>query len=476
MNMALKVIDSLTQAQRDLTAGEQSEIRSGLGLGSAAVASLAAFATAAQGAKADAALQPGVIPLGTTIPSAQVSGLGSAATTSASAYATAAQGAKADTALQSGALKTVNGQSLVGAGDIVVGGGSVSAAAITDATAAGRAVLTAADNAAQRVALGLGSAALTASTAYATAGQGVKADSALQPGVLPSGTTIPVGQVTGLGSAATTAATAYATAAQGAKADTALQPGFIPRSLCMWCIPGRESAGVAFRDMSINGNHATVEPGNTSAFGVANRMGTVAANAGGLFIYPAGVPVNWLTDSVIMSVAITRATPAAAEVLFSWGAGTSGVNAPGLYFSHRTGGFGRIVFNNGAGTLISASDSLTTFSDAGGTTEYHCVIAYDAPTGSLYIYRNGVLDNVNSGLLTGANTVASGVGVYGPRLGGLGAAIHLGSQAAAVASSFRGWQGYLMAGKGLPINVSQIAAMLAENPSVMLTDNEFRFV
>jgi len=60
-------------------------------------------------------------------------------------------------------------------------------------------------------ALGLGTAATTASTDYATAAQGALAASATQPG--------------DLGTAATTAATDYATAAQGTLAASATQPG-----------------------------------------------------------------------------------------------------------------------------------------------------------------------------------------------------------------------------------------------------------
>lgn len=51
---------------------------------------------------------------------------------------------------------------------------------VADSTSAGRALLTAADAAAQRTSLGLGTAAITESTAYATAAQGAKADSAVQ--------------------------------------------------------------------------------------------------------------------------------------------------------------------------------------------------------------------------------------------------------------------------------------------------------
>ena len=81
-----------------------------------------------------------------------------------------------------------------------------------------------------KASLGLGSAAYTASTAYATAAQGGKADTALQAENIASGSangTISVKgtnvSVTGLGSAAYTASTAYATAAQGTLATNALQ-------------------------------------------------------------------------------------------------------------------------------------------------------------------------------------------------------------------------------------------------------------
>ena len=76
---------------------------------------------------------------------------------------------------------------------------------------------------------GLGSAAYTASSAYATAAQGALADSALQPANIVTGKTngtISVDgtevAVKGLGSAAYTASSNYATSAQGTKADNAM--------------------------------------------------------------------------------------------------------------------------------------------------------------------------------------------------------------------------------------------------------------
>lgn len=87
---------------------------------------------------------------------------------------------------------------------------------------------TVAFNGADVAVTGLGSAAYTKSTDYATAAQGALADSAVQS--IASGTangTIKVDgtdvAVTGLGSAAYTDAGAYATKAQGAKADSAVQ-------------------------------------------------------------------------------------------------------------------------------------------------------------------------------------------------------------------------------------------------------------
>ena len=136
---------------------------------------------------------------------------------------------------------------------VLTGSATVSSSNITDATATGRSVLTAANAAAVKTLLslstsdisGLGSAATQASSAFATAAQGVLAASALQTvssssltDSTPTGRSlitaanaaaaktvlaINTSDVSGLGSAALQATTAFATAAQGLLAASALQ-------------------------------------------------------------------------------------------------------------------------------------------------------------------------------------------------------------------------------------------------------------
>ena len=91
-----------------------------------------------------------------------------------------------------------------------------------------------ADAAAARTTLGLGTAATTASSDYATAAQGALADSALQAetshaDVLVDGDFASAGLMTsdGLGGYSITNTSTFATAAQGTKADSAVQPAAI---------------------------------------------------------------------------------------------------------------------------------------------------------------------------------------------------------------------------------------------------------
>lgn len=237
-----------------------------------------------------------------------------------------------------------------------------------------------------------------------------------------------------------------------------------------WCIPGRDTSGTVFKDVSGRSNDATIEVSNGTPFAVDARMSTVAhASAGGIVVPLAATLCDFVADSGVMAVSMTNEDPAGSESVFSFGAGAG--NQPGFYLSHRASaaGVGRIVGNRGNGSLVSGSDSTVKFSNAGGTRETHAIISWDGPTGSTYLYRDGVLAASNVGLMTGSNAFTLTVPLFGARLGSTG------GTAATVAGIFRGWQGYVFTGRGLPLNLGAIAAMLAESPSTPIPNAAFVF-
>ena len=238
-----------------------------------------------------------------------------------------------------------------------------------------------------------------------------------------------------------------------------------------WCCPGKDTSGTVFKDVSGRGNDATIEASNGTPFAVDNRISTVAhASAGGVVQSLAATLCDFTADSIIMAVEFARADPAASEAIMAFGA-ASGAGFPGFYFSHRSSaaGVGRVIANRGNGTLVSGADTTVKFSNAGGTRPTHAVMAYDAPTRSMYLYRDGVLAAANAAALSGANDWTINAPTIGARIGGSGGA----SQT--YAGSWRGWQAYVFSGRGLPLNIGRIAALLAESPCTPLRDYEFAF-
>lgn len=244
---------------------------------------------------------------------------------------------------------------------------------------------------------------------------------------------------------------------------------FIGTAFNRWCIPGKDTSGTLFKDVSGRGNDATINASNTTPFAVDGRMSTVAhASAGGISVPAAAGAMDLRTDSCIMSVSMLRANPAANETVISWGADLSSSGFPGFYFSHRVSGFGRVVASRGDTSIGAGADSTIAFSNAGGTRDTSIVIAYDAPTRSFYLYRDGVLAVASVGLMAGAGEFTAFSVAAGPRIGGQ-------ATGTTYAGSWRGWQGYVFSGRGLPLNIGRISALLAESPSTPLRDDEFTF-
>ena len=192
---------------------------------------LAGKATAAQGALADTALQS-VKVLGSTltkesneltVAAAKTAlGLKSAAYTDAADYATAAQGALADSALQKADITTgsANGNISVDGTDVAVKGLGTAAYKAEGYFATAASVTTINNTIA-----GYGDIVTHKASEFALVGDALtQADittGSANGNISVKGTDV---AVKGLGSAAFTASTAYATAAQGALADTAVQP------------------------------------------------------------------------------------------------------------------------------------------------------------------------------------------------------------------------------------------------------------
>jgi hypothetical protein len=128
-----------------ITAADAPAARLALGLGTAAITASGDYATSAQGALADTALQD------------------------ATAFATSAQGALADTALQDATAFATAAQGVTADAALPAANVSTFGATLIDD----------ADAATARTTLELGTAAITASGDYATAAQGVTADAAL---------------------------------------------------------------------------------------------------------------------------------------------------------------------------------------------------------------------------------------------------------------------------------------------------------
>ena len=215
--------------------------------------------------------------------------------------ATAAQGAKADTAVQPAALSDYLTAAAAAAGYQPLDSDLTAIAALST-TSYGRAFLALADAAAGRTALGLGTAATTDASAYATAAQGAKADTAVQPAALSSYqpldsdlTAIAALTTTSFGRSLLTQADEAATRTTiGAGTSNVVVSDATPQT------PGTAAAGTSADAARADHRHALPAVVSTSAAGLAPATGTPSGkylkDDGTWTDVPAGSPAGTGTE------------------------------------------------------------------------------------------------------------------------------------------------------------------------------------
>ena len=250
------------------------------------------YATAAQGAKADTALQSGDNVSDLVNDAGYITSISSSDVTTALGY----------TPVESITTGSTNGTLNVDGTDVSVYGlGTAAYTSSTDYDAAGSA--TAAETAAKNYADSLGAN-------YATAAQGIKADTAVQSiwtgstngTINVDGVDVPV---YGLGTAAYTSSTAYATSAQGGLADTAVQPGDLATVATTGAysdltgtptIPTVGDGTITFTQGGVTkGTFTTNQSGNTTIALDAGGGGSLPSQTGhsGEFLTTDGTDPSW---------------------------------------------------------------------------------------------------------------------------------------------------------------------------------------
>lgn len=231
-----------------------------------------------------------------------------------------------------------------------------------------------------------------------------------------------------------------------------------PSSYYLACVPGRQfvTSGVP-KDLSANGADLILGSALTDAnlWATDGWMNFAALANGFAYIPFAKASFNLAVDSIIFSVLMNKAAPGATEYLA--GNSANGGNN-GFRLAVKTTGKVQPVFTTSDGNFGAISDTPCVFADGAN---HVFTMAVDAPTKSVYIWRDGALAMSVSSAYTGATASTTGVAL---------AVQDSTAGAAAGALKAAGLHFLKFAGAGLPQNINKIAARLASRPYDFLTD------
>lgn len=221
---------------------------------------------------------------------------------------------------------------------------------------------------------------------------------------------------------------------------------------------GSESSGL-FLDRSDSGNHIKPFAANTGAYANAGWMSTIAGAGGGLFLPVQKFSHDVVTDSFLFAVTMNMATPGAIVAIA--GIGAADGTRPGWYLAARTTGVVVPTFGNSAGSFSSApSWGANMLGTAADGSDHTLVMAYDAPTRSVYYWLDGAFKTAWTNVVP---VPASGP-VPTTRNFGLGVQTGAATNTA-VAAKWKNLKYRVFPGQGLPVNIGAIAREVTQNPT-----------
>jgi len=213
-------------------------------------------------------------------------------------------------------------------------------------------------------------------------------------------------------------------------------------------IPGRQfvTSGAPL-DYSGNSANGVLLAGLSDAAAWANAgyLTTAAGANAGVRIPKASTEFNLGTQSIIFACLLNKAAPAGSDVIFAVG---DAATSQGCYLSARTSGKLRPIINTtgstGGSAVTGLADSAATFCDA---TAHAVLMAIDATTKNIYLYRDGVLSDTYANAFAGDTASRSTDFYLGVNAGGT-----------SVEASKLGGIHFMVFDGGLPSNVIDIAS------------------